>query len=264
MTLRPESGRSRTTAEPNRKLDAIRTTGSSGGRSLRYNSNSWILLAGRASRGRPEPAPGGVAFVHACSRVGERTRLEEPGLARAGSGMGSGREGQPTGQPRSPNRGADQGAYEPEAHRQGGAHAGPATAAARPPEATSPPPVKPVASPPRGPGRQGRTYQGRTCQGRNLPRSRSNLPRPNPRRLPPPLGRRRCRDVPRPAPRPREPAVRSQPTRRIAAAAMAANRLRPTPRESPGRRVLKPPPNHKPPVPRRRPRSTPAAARSNH
>lgn len=63
------------------KLDAIRITGSSRGRSLRYNSNSWILLAGRASRGRPELAPGGVAVVHACSRVGERTRLEEPGLA---------------------------------------------------------------------------------------------------------------------------------------------------------------------------------------
>ena len=63
---------------------------------------------GRVRHGHPELVPGGVAFVHACSRVGERTGTEEPGIARAHPEVGARRQGQCSGQSRPVDRGADQ------------------------------------------------------------------------------------------------------------------------------------------------------------
>jgi hypothetical protein len=68
----------------------------------------------------PELAPGGVAFVHACSRVGERTGTEEPGAPREDPEVGSRGQSQCPGQSRHVDRGADQRVDEGASDREGG------------------------------------------------------------------------------------------------------------------------------------------------
>ena len=64
---------------------------------------------GRGRPGKPESNPGGVAFVDARSRAGQRTGPEESGAARAHSEVGPGRQGQRLGQSRPGDGGSDQG-----------------------------------------------------------------------------------------------------------------------------------------------------------
>jgi hypothetical protein len=62
---------------------------------------------GRRWPERPEPDPGGVAFVDARSRVGERAGLKESRADRAHPEMGSRRQGQRLGQSRPADGGSD-------------------------------------------------------------------------------------------------------------------------------------------------------------
>ena len=58
------------------------------------SAESTIPIGPARPADRPGAHPGGVAVVHACPRVGERTGSEEPGAARPDPGMGPRRQGQ--------------------------------------------------------------------------------------------------------------------------------------------------------------------------
>jgi len=79
---------------------------------------------GRVRLGKPESNPGGVAFVDARSRAGQRAGPEESRAAGAHSEMGSWRQGQRPGQSRSADGGTDQGVGESAGHRVGGREPG--------------------------------------------------------------------------------------------------------------------------------------------